>query len=272
VVPVIRDETVHEPFGEWSALAAIGALDGPERARFDAHLAGGCAICQVNLRELSRAAAALPWALPDQPLRPEVRGRLMERVAAQGREPVAFGAPARRGRGMPGAAARRPWQWAGGLVAAGLATALVWGLHDSRQALELERTRAGRLEQELARERAITALVAHTDTHVAPLRGLDAAARADGWIVWSPSQRQGFIVVHNLPVLGTGQEYRLWEVSGAAWNPAGAFHVDAIGHAALTVRVEHGHPDGFAVTVEPAGPGRHTAPTGPTLMQGSPPR
>ena len=41
VVPVTRPEMVHEPFGEWSALAAVGALDGAERARFDAHLASG---------------------------------------------------------------------------------------------------------------------------------------------------------------------------------------------------------------------------------------
>ena len=48
-----------------------------------------------------------------------------------------------------------------------------------RMALESARARVGLLERELEQERAITSLVAHTDTHVAALRGLDAAARAD---------------------------------------------------------------------------------------------
>ena len=41
---------------------------------------------------------------------------------------------------------------------------------------------------------------------------------------------------------------------GSAWAPAGAFQVDAIGHAVLTVPVEGERPERFAVTVEPAGP------------------
>jgi Anti-sigma-K factor rskA len=262
-----RLEMAHEPFGEWSALAAVGALDGAERTRFDAHLAAGCATCEANLRELSQVAAALPWALPDVALRPEVRVRLMERVTAQRQERAELGASARPAPTISKSAGeRRPWAWAGGLVAASLATALVWGLHDTRQALESERVRADRLEQELAQERAITSLVAHTDTHSTALRGLGLAAHAEGWIVWSPSKREGFMVVHHLPMLRAGQQYQLWVVGESAWALAGTFQVDAIGHAALTVRVERERPERFAVTVEPTGP--HSVPTGPTVMQG----
>jgi hypothetical protein len=269
MVAVTRHDAAHEPFAEWSALAAVGALEGAERTRFDAHLAGGCPACEANLRELSRVAAALPWALPDVPLRPEIRDRLMERVATE-RRPAGSPSPLAR----PGGTAsrsegeRRPWRWAGGLVAASLATALVWGLYDARDALEAERARVGRLERELAEERAITSLVGHTDTHAAVLRGRDVAARADGWIVWSPSKREGFAVVHNRPVLPAGQQYQLWVRGPSAWAPAGAFQVDAIGHAALGVRVEDQHPESFAVTVEPAG--LSSTPTGPPVMQGGP--
>ena len=259
-----RADVAHEPFAEWSALAAVGALDGADRERFDAHLAEGCGTCEANLRELSSAAAALPWALPDVPLGPEVRERLMARVAASRapRSTVAAPAPA-----VSTSARGRPvWRWAGGLVAAGLATALVWSLHDARESLELERSRVVRLEQELVEQRAIASLVARTDTHVAGLRGSGAAARADGWIVWSPSRREGFAVVHHLPSLPAGQHYRLWVVNDAVWLPAGQFEVDAIGHAALIVRAPREHPERFAVTVEPvassAGPSR------PPVMEG----
>ena len=110
MVPVTRPEMVHEPFGEWSALAAVGALDGAERARFDAHLASGCATCEASLREFSQVTAALPWALPDVPLRPEVRDRLMDRVAAQRRARGTLAglgaAPSRPREGWPASGAR----------------------------------------------------------------------------------------------------------------------------------------------------------------------
>ena len=269
MVSVTRHELAHEPFAEWSVLAAVGALDGAERARFDAHLAAGCETCESSLREHSQVAAALPWALPDVPLDPEVRNRLMARVAAQRQDRTTPSAPTpARPTVATSVPERRPWRWASGLVAAGLATALVWGLHDTRQALEVERGRVSQLEQELVQERAITSLVAHTDTHVAALRGLGAAGRADGWIVWSPSKREGFVVVHHLPALSAGQQYQFWVVEGAAWAPAGQFQVDDIGHAALTVRVERDHPERFAITVEPVSP--RSSPSGPTVMQGGP--
>jgi hypothetical protein len=153
-------------------------------------------------------------------------------------------------------------------VAASLATALVWGLHDTRQALQLERTRVGELERELADERAITSLVAHTDTHIAALRGLGGAAHAEGWLVWSPSKREGFMVVHHLPVLPAGRQYQLWVGGGSAWAPGGRFEVDGIGHAALTVQVGLERPERFAITVEAEAVG--AVPRGDTVMQGAP--
>ena len=264
MVAVTRTDTAHEPFAGWSALAAVGALDGPDRERFDAHLAEGCRVCEASLRELSSVVAALPWALPDVPLGPEVRERLMARVAASTVPHATLAAPVR---GVSTSPRGRPvWRWAGGLVAAGLGAALLWGLYDARQSLDLERSRVARLEQELVDERAIASLVARTDTRVAGLRGSGAAAHSDGWIVWSPSRREGFIVVHHLPILPAGQRYRLWAVNDAAWLPAGQFEVDAIGHAALIARAPREHPERFVITVEPVAAG--VSPSGPPVMEG----
>jgi hypothetical protein len=261
-------DPAHQPYAEWSALAAVGALDGAERARFDAHLATGCATCEASLRELSQVVAGLPWALPDVPLRSEMRDQLMARVATERAGRTSPGVPGMIPSVRPPAGERKAWRWAGGLVAASLAIALVWGMHDTRQALHVERARVGQLERELAEERAITLLVAHTDTHVAALRGLGTAAHAEGWIVWSPGKRQGFMVVHHLPVLPPGRQYQVWVVGGTAWAPAGQFEVDAIGHAALTIGVGLDHPEQFAITVEasPIGP----RPSGLPVMQGGP--
>src|SRR5262245_58453679 len=174
----MQHETIHERFLELSALAVVGGLDEADRARFDAHLADGCVECASSLRDLSAVAAALPWALPDAPLDPEIRERLMARVAPERGDRPVTPLSARRvatpsARPTPVAVAGRPrrlWRWAGGLVAAGVVLALGWGLQDARQALESERAQVARLTQELAQERAITSVVAHTDTNTIKLR------------------------------------------------------------------------------------------------------
>jgi anti-sigma-K factor RskA len=138
--------------------------------------------------------------------------------------------------------------------------------------LEAERSRLAtdlvHRDQELAQEHALTGLISHTDTRVASLAGIKpTAARAAGWIVWSPEKKRGFIVVHFLPPLPAGKQYQLWVITGRQALSAGVFNVDTVGHNALTVQVGVAHPDRFAITVEPVG-GR-SVPSGPVMMKGS---
>lgn len=251
---------LHEPFDEWSTLAAVGALDDEERRRFDAHLAAGCERCEERVRQFSSVAAALPRALPAVPVPEGLRGRVMARVAQE--RPLSNAPPpSARRRVVP-----RVRPWAGGLVAAGLAGILVWGIHDTRSALREQQVALDRLQLELARQRALTSLVSHTDTSVASLKGTGATDRADGWIVWSPARKQGFLVIHHLPALPSGKQYQLWVIAGQQPRSAGVFDVDAVGHAALVVTGAAERPDRFAVTVE--SPGGVPAPTGPIVMRG----
>jgi anti-sigma-K factor RskA len=251
----------HEPFDEWSILAPVGALDGDERQRFDAHLAAGCARCEARLREFSAVAATLPRALPDVPVPAGLRDRVLARVA-QSEEPTAPSLRAERRT----AAGVRPWM--GGLVAAGLLGVIAWGIHDTRSTLQRQQAAMEQLQRDLARHQAVSSLVSHTDTSVASLRGTAAAGRADGWIVWSPGRKQGFVVIHHLPRLAPGKQYQLWAIAGQRPQAAGVFDVDAVGHAALVVEVDAQRPDLFAVTVE--GTGGAPSPTGPIVMEGTP--
>ncbi len=254
--------TAHEPFAEWSALAAVGALDGDEQRRFQAHLAAGCGECERGLAEMTTAAASLPLALPIAHPPAHVRDRLLARVGE------ASGA-ARSDRVVRGRPARR-WRWGAAVaVAAGLA-ALTWGIWDTRAALERQRAAIARLEQELAGQRAVASLVSGTDTAVIALAGSSQAARAEGFIVWSPGMRRGHMVVHYLPALPSGQQYQLWAFAADRPSPAGVFDVDALGHAAITISSELERPARFAVTIEPRGGLR--APTGPIAMAGAGPR
>src|SRR5262245_1931699 len=146
----------------------------------------------------------------------------------------------------------RAQPWAGAPVAAGLAGIVVWGIYDTRSALQRQQASIGRLQQELGAEKALTSLVSDTETNVAALRGIGVAERADGWIVWSPARKRGYLVVHHLPPLPPGRQYQLWAQVGQKPMAAGVFDVDAIGHAALVVTVDTERPDVFAVTVEQA--------------------
>ncbi len=257
----------HEPFTEWATLYATGTLDGEERRQFETHLSAGCPACSAMLAELSAVAATLAWAVPAIPPRPALREALLARLRTESESPGA-------GRRLePRRSPVRVWWrralWAGRVVAACLVGVLGLTLYDSQIQLGKQRATLQQLTEELAQERALTTLIAHTDTRVAALDGpLPTTPSSAGWIVWSLSKRRGFMVVHFLPVLPAGKTYQLWAMTGQQALSAGVFQVDAVGHAALMVSVAVAHPDRFEITVEPAG--GVTMPGGPVILHGRP--
>lgn len=257
----------HAPWTEWAALYAIQALDGEEQRLFDAHLAVGCQACTSLLADLTAAVATLAWGIPAVTPPPTLRAKLLERVAPAPSPPVP----------VPKAPPRRPpyevwWQWmlwAGRVAVAGLVGVLGVALYDVQLRLGTQQAVTQQLTQELAEERLLTTLVAHTDTRVAALGSpYPSTPPVAGWIVWSPDRHRGFLVVHYLPPLPVGQTYQLWIINGQRALSSTVFQVDAVGHAALLVPVAVAHPERFAITVESAG--GVAEPRGPVLLSGSP--
>ena len=249
-----RPATSHEPFAEWAALASIQALDGDEQVRFEAHLAAGCAECEETQRELALAAAALPLALPEVSAPPELRDRLLAgsrwlraspgRWLRRARSPFAPapGGGRQAGRGRCGRL------HGVGPVSVAVRAGAAAGLRGAA------RTRTGQ-------PGILTSLVAGTDSSVAALKGTPPAPQADGSFAWSPARKSGFLVAHNLPMPPAGKQYQLWVIAAGQPASAGVFDVDNLGHASLVVPVEAPTPDGFAITLEPAGGGpRQAAP------------
>ncbi|MGH8654473.1 MAG: anti-sigma factor [Gammaproteobacteria bacterium] len=282
-----------ERFAEWAALYAVDALDSEDLARFEERLAAGDAECKDSVYELTAVAAMMPRALPGAALRPEVRARLMTRIAADTARPsqtsksVRPSAPKSAwGRRRPSQTRQRYAPWAGGMAAAALTGIIVWGYYDrllddarlrsDGQRAEIMQLEAERVrltadikyrEQELAKERALIDLVSAKDGIVASLSGaVPSATRAYGWVMWSPEKKHGFMVAHFLPPLPKGKQYQLWAIADKRPLPAGVFDVDTVGHNALSVQVNAAHPDLFAITVEPAG--GLPAPSGRIVMKG----
>jgi Anti-sigma-K factor rskA/Putative zinc-finger len=82
----VTDEPMHPELQDALAAEAVDALDGEERERLLAHLAG-CPACRAELEALRESAAALALAAPVRPMAAarsdRVRGRLLARAVAE---------------------------------------------------------------------------------------------------------------------------------------------------------------------------------------------
>jgi anti-sigma-K factor RskA len=255
----------HETFDTLAAVYAVGALDGEDLSRFEAHLAEGCAQCASTLRESHEALARL--ALAGTPAVPPaaVKAALLPRVGADPRA-------ARR-------VLRRGWlAWTVATAAVvGLVAMLTAGIVATRYEAQLgrmaretaavrerlQRDEAALREQMLAYRNAVE-LLGDPATRVVELRGSGPAAAATARLIWN-DKAGGHLLVANLPPAPSGKAYELWTLGGVMPTPAGVFQPDASGRAAQRIEPVAGAPaKGFAVTIEPAA--GSVAPTGPIVL------
>jgi anti-sigma-K factor RskA len=269
---------------ELAAAYVLGALEGEDRARFQALLDSGHPEARAALSEYEETLAGVALGLAEPPP-PGVKAALMQRIAAEGG--AARSAP-RPAAGEP----RRRSLWVpvlSGALAAGVA-ALAVGfavsanyekrldalarevagaraeLDRQRRALEREVALA---RAEAARQREILALVSDPASQVVTLSGLKPAPEAKGRVVWH-ARAGGYLEAVGLPPAPEGKTYQLWAIAGKKPPvPAGVFDVDpGKGTGSLRVPPIPGveRVDVFAVTVEPAG--GLPAPSGPMVLAG----
>jgi len=252
----------NDEFETLAAVHAVGALDGEDRARLEAHLAEGCAQCERVLREseeaLSRVALAVPREIPPA----HVRQQLLARLDATAPRPL----PQTR-RWLPRAAAIA----AAMLIAAGLGAGFMAAHYEKRLGVVVReattmRERLAQQDQALREQVRLYADVAELlrdpGTRVFAMQGTGPSPHAVGRVVWHET-RGGHVFVANLPAPPEGKTYELWTITGGAPRPAGLFAPDASGKAQHTVAAA-GKVDVFAVTLEPAG--GVPAPTGPIVL------
>ena len=283
----------HEPFDELAACYALGALDGDDLTRFEAHLARGCTECEHALAQCREALVQPAVDLREVPP-PRVKRALMERLArSRARRPR----PARLGPGL---------KWVAGVaVAAGLiasvvatyvsaryeqrlgemareASALREQISQQRQAPRTVRYESVTKTQEArdtaakqvpdqfdgaitSQQRQALSLLRDPATRIITLAGLEPSPAAQGRMIWN-AHDGGILVAAGLPPAPQDKAYELWAVVGGKPIPAGLFGVDAEGRGSARVEPLAGGPEvaQFAVTLEPAG--GVPAPTGPMYL------
>lgn len=217
---------------EWAAQAAayaLGALDGQERAAYEAHLAQ-CPICQAEVASFREVGARLAAAAPDATPAPALRRRVL-------------------------AVARRPRQVAWLAAAASLVLAIglghgYWRERRDRQALE--RVVAAAHDSLAARDSLLSAVLApNVGTANLAATGKPPTAR----LFWNPARRVVVIAVYDLPPAPAGRTYQLWGIAtGKAPVSLGVFNPGPNGRLtkALAVPAELVF-QVTAVTEEPAG-------------------
>lgn len=292
---------VSDPWLDDAPAYAIGALDGEERAAFEAHLAT-CAACAAEVRAYREVATVLardvsgPAAAPS----PALRARIMAAVGA-----TAAHAPAAPPTGLATAPsnalpirsrtatasiraitpARRAPAWGPWLAAAAslvLAVALGSGWARERAVRVAERrdaivalrrvADARRAIADAERQRSAaerdTLVVALTAPSVRVARLAAAGEPAAMRLLWNPERGLVVLTAATLPSPHAGRTYQLWGiVRGGAPQSLGVFAPGANGAVSAVMHVPRAaEMQVAAVTEEPAG--GSVQPTSAPLMVG----
>jgi anti-sigma-K factor RskA len=262
--------TSHDHFAESLAAYAIDALDGTERAAFEAHLAS-CGECQQELADLRRVSAGIGLGVTREDPPASLRSRVLERAAAD---------TAARPSGSAGTS-RLPWL----VAAASLVIAIGAGVYayslraeletvrqlaaDATERVDTLRTELLRLRQDSTRLQQVVNVISAPDVREVRLAGAGAAQDATGLALWS--QATGLVFnARRLPPVDPGRGYELWAIPpGGTPISLGMLVTSPDGTVSQTAALPPTVAVGtIAVTVEQAGGSPTGLPTSDVVLAG----
>ena len=222
----------------WSELAAshaLDAVDAPERAEFEAHLAD-CGACRSELQSFRDVAGLLALAPPAATPAPGLR----DRVLAEARRVRPIGRPT-------------AWLWLAAAASLVLALVAGYGYWTARaDGIALR----GVLDSTGARLDSTSRLLAAILDSTVGTADLAATGRPPSMrLFWNRARNVVVVAAFELPPAPAGRTYQLWAIKkGQAPVSLGTFNTEPGGRAVVTLRMPGGFkPDLSAVTEEPAG-------------------
>jgi anti-sigma-K factor RskA len=292
----------HDRLADLSAVYALGALRGEERAEFEAHLRE-CTECAAEVEAFAPVVAGLASSVPSREPPAALRDRVLASVQAgpsseRGAAPTsdtarrgsgqvsrqASGQASRSGSVQPSLLGSRQALPAWLLAAASLVAAVGLGWQTVRLQSTV-RTLEARLQEAAIREnltereiadartaageaQSIVAVLTSLDLVRVDLAGQPPAVQAFARAFWSRSRGLVFNAAR-LPPAPAGKTYQLWVVTASAPLSVGLLRPDVSGSVTTVVNTppDIEQPVAMAVTVEPEG--GVPAPTGEKYLIGT---
>jgi hypothetical protein len=244
-----------DQFRELIEAYALGALDEPERATLEAHLAAGCADCAKALAETRWVASQLAYLAPSAEPSDMLRARLLRAVRAEANTSQATGSSRH---------ATPYWLWAG-VAALLIVTAYsAWDARKLQKEIQAVNARAAaelKLREQLQQELVLAKQQAHILAdptskkfamwpHDTQMPKLEAT--------WHPDMGI-FVTGDKVPMPSGNKVLQLWlipKAPGSKPMPSRTFWPDAEGKVVLMVDNPPevmGETKALAITEEPAG-------------------
>jgi len=251
---------------------AIGALEGPDRAELEAHLARNCPTCTPGVAEARYVVSQLAFSAPDQ----EPPAALRERIMSVARSEVA---------NAPRAIAYEPgvrkswipsWAWA---AAAALILFASYSLYQNvktqgeltamQQQLEDRLRQQKQLEAQRANYEKAMAILQAQGTHSMQVKpSSENMPMLQAYV----HEKMGVVIAANgIPMPAQGHEYQLWMVpkegKGAPIS-AGVYMPDAAGQVLTVAPPAPNMADMAAIAVTEEPMGGSTQPTSKPMWVG----
>ena len=234
------DPEVHTLTGAY----VCDALEEPERAAFEQHLAS-CASCAQEVAELRETAAALAAAVAAEPparLRAAVdAGIAVTRQLPPDVTPIGEARERRQRR------SRAAWTgWAAAAVLAGVVAGLSIQVVSQQNRIDDAQQRINAIDTQVS---GLTSLVSAPDA-----RGAAGSVSTGGsvLVVHSRSRDEAAISVTGLAALPSGKAYQLWMIGPGGARSGGVVTLDAQGGSGPILAHGIGDTTNVALTVEPA--------------------
>ena len=252
-----------DQFGELLEAYALGALDAPERAALEAHLATNCPECTAALKEARWLVSQLAYSAPDAAPSDMLRGRLMQIVRAEAAQETASAA-----RDVRVARAAKPavpyWMWAAAAALLVVAVYSTWTarklqeqVYETNQRAIAELNSREKIEEELAAVRREASILADPGSFKIAL-ATSQPDLAPMQANWSP--QLGIVLSGRKIQPPAGDRVlQLWlipKAEGSKPIPSQTVRPDANGNFVLLVATPPGAMEdtkALAVTEEPAG-------------------
>ncbi len=245
---------------------ALDAVDAPERARVERHLAE-CPACAQIVATYRPVVELLPFAAPPA----EPPAHLKQRVLAA-LQPAAPRRPARTAVHFDLASRFADFFRAPVFAAATFALVIAFGVWNVALQSQLTHQAAfnQQMQGEMARQREFVSAIAYADSQPRLMQATDAAFHAVGRLYVAPELHALALIVYDLPTLPTQQVYQVWLIDHAGGRTSGGmFTVDDEGSGWLVIELPRALEQfqGVGITVEPAG--GSPQPTTPRVMGAS---